>query len=215
MKKIIRIFEVFILITMFVTTLAVFTFAMDEPVDTAGNETISEGESIPKEEIFIENEISASDEVTIWDRVSEYLAGDKLSQTVTFAYNIFCTILLIMMKRSTTTSASDLLKIVSSNNKSSKEKMNELTAVYNANEKEVSALKEEISRLREEHNTRTVTAQQFTAALEGIREIGNVLETIYQNSSTVPTIVKTKVMKRVSALNEAIDKAENASGKDV
>lgn len=215
MKKITKNVIVFMLVAMFSTVSAVFVSAEDEPVADSVNEAVSSGENTPEEENPTESEISAPDAVTIWDRVSEYLTGDKLSQTVTFAYNIFCTILLIMMKRSTTTSASDLLKIVSSNNKSSKEKMNELALVYNANEKEVTALKEEIIKLREEHKVKTVTAEQFTAALEGIREIGNVLETIYQNSSTVPTIIKTKVIQRVSALNEAINKAENNSREDV
>lgn len=215
MKRIIKIFTMLMLITMFVTVSTVFASAEDEPVLDGTTETIPETENAPTEETPVESENSASDEVTIWDRVSEYLTGDKLSQTVTFAYNIFCTILLIMMKRSTTTSASDLLKIVSSNNKSSKEKMNELTAVYNANEKEVAALKEEIAKLTEEHKVNTVTTEQFVAALEGIREIGNVLETIYRNSSTVPTIIKTKVIEHVSSLNKAIDKAEDTTGKDV
>ena len=93
--------------------------------------------------------------------------------------------------------------------------MNELAEVYNANEKEVTALKEEIAKLIEEHKVSTVTTEQFVAALEGIREIGNVLETIYQNSATVPTIIKTKVVEHISTLNKAIDKAEDDAGKDV
>lgn len=215
MKKITKIFIIFMLTAMFATVSVVFASAEGEPVADNANESVSEGENALEGKTPVDSEIPASSAVTIWDRVSEYLTGDKLSQTVTFAYNIFCTILLIMMKRSTTTSASDLLKIVNSNNKTSKEKINELALVYNANEKEVTALKEEIIKLREEHKVKTVTAEQFTAALEGIREIGNVLETIYQNSSTVPTIIKTKVIQRVSALNEAINKAENNSREDV
>ena len=215
MKRIIKVFTVLAIATMFIAMFAVSAFAEEAFVAENQGEANSEGNDTLEKENPAESENSAPSVVTVWERVSEYLTGDNLSRTVTFAYNIFCTILLIMMKRSTTTSASDLLKIVSSNNKTSKEKINELAKVYDANEKEVTALKEQIIKLREEHKVTTVTSEQFTAALEGIREIGNVLETIYQNSSTVPTIIKTKVVKRISALNEAVDKAENKSREEV
>ena len=190
-------------------------FATDENNGSQSDENLFEGKDATEKENATESEILPSDEVGFWDRMLEYISGDKLSQTVTFAYNIFCTVLLIMMKRSTKNSASDLLKIISSNNKSSKEKMNELTEVYNANEKEVEALKGEIKKLREEHSIKTVTSEQFTAALEGIRDIGIVLQTIYQNSSTVPAVIKTNVVKKINELNDIIDKAEEETQKEV
>ena len=181
--------------------------------ENSGNdaaEKVPESDNTAKEENAIEDENMPSDEISFVDRLAEYISGDKLSTTVTFAYNIFCTVILVLMKRSTKTSASDLLRIITANNKSSKDKMNELTEVYNANEKEVVALKEEIKKLREDHKIKTVTAEQFTAALEGIRDIGIVLQTIYQNSSTVPAVIKTNVVKKVTELNETIDKAEKS-----
>jgi hypothetical protein len=184
--------------------------AGDENSGNDADEKVPESDNTTKEENAIEDENMPSDEISFVDRLAEYISGDKLSTTVTFAYNIFCTVILVLMKRSNKTSSSDLLRIITANNKSSKEKMNELTEVYNANEKEVVALKEEIKKLREEHKNKTVTAEQFTATLEGIRDIGDVLQTIYQNSSTVPVVIKTNVIKKVTELNEAIDKAEKS-----
>lgn len=231
MKKITRFFAVLIMAAVIMTVFTVSSFATDEFLGEKGSENVSEGENAPgnenvensensgtesetvggeNEETSAGGENTPSDEVSFMDRLTEYISGDKLSTTVTFAYNIFCTVILVLMKKSTKTSTSDLLRVITANNKSSKDKMNELTEVYNANEKEVVALKEEIKKLREEHKIKTVTAEQFTAALEGIRDIGIVLQTIYQNSSTVPAVIKTNVVKKVTELNETIDKAEKS-----
>lgn len=215
MKRIRKIFMILFVATAIMSLLAVYAFAEGEISPDNANEDVSASESTGTEETPAESKNSASEGVTVWDRISEYLTGDKLSQTVTFAYNIFCTVLLILMKRSTTTSSADLLKIITANSKSSKEKMNELADVYNANEKEVEALKQEFSRFREENKIQTVTSEQFTAALEGIRDIGNVLKTIYQNSSTVPAVIKTTVIKEINKLNDTIDEAEKSTRKDV
>ena len=208
MKKTTKILICLLAILTSCIILTLQSFAADENFATESAETVSENKDSGEKQNATAGKILPSDSVDIWDRISEYISGDKLSQTVTFAYNIFCTILLIVMKRSTKASATDLLKIVTASNKSSKDKMNELTEVYNANEKEVEALKMEIKMLREEYKIKTVTAEQFNAALEGIRDIGIVLQTIYQNSSTVPAIIKTNVIKKVTELNELIDKAE-------
>ena len=208
MRKNRRNFAVLLLAIGLAMMLGVYTFAegTEKPEFSQGNEFASE---LPTEsERLTESKKMGSDSVGFFDRISEYLTGDKLAQTVTFAYNIFCTILLVVMKRSTTHSSRDLLKIVTADNKSAKEMMNKLAEVYNANEKEVGELKQEIIKLREEHEVKTVTTEQFTAVLEGIRDIGVVLQTIYQNSSTVPVVIKNEVIKKIAELNDIIDKAE-------
>ena len=240
MKKITKIVAIFMFTLALFSVFAVSAFAEGDFVDADANGAVSEGITPSENKNVTEGEKTASESVSFWDRISEFLTGDRVSQGVTFAYNIFCTVLLIMMKKSTTTSALDLVKIVSASDKSNKEKMNELADVYNENEKEVEALKseirkfreeyvdkadsaakiseslrEEIAKLKEEHATKTVTAEQFNAALEGIRDIGIVLQTIYQGSSTVPAVIKTTVIKKIAELNDIIDKAERRSHEEV
>lgn len=240
MKRIMKIFMCLTVSLSLVTLFALPSFAEDEILGADGFENVSEGESalenenapegeildvenlentsvgenLPQEENGSDGKSQHSDSVSFWDRLSEYISGDKLSTTVTFAYNIFCTVILVLMKRSTKTSSLDLARIITASDKSSRDRLNELTKVYNENEKEVEALKKEIKLFREEHKIKTVTAEQFTAALEGIRDIGIVLQTIYQNSSTVPAVIKTNVIKKVTELNEIIDQAEKSVEED-
>lgn len=212
MRKIKRILAVLLLAIGVVMMLGVYAFAKDAENATVLQENEFVGEPPTESEGLTDGKNTGSDSVGFFDRISEYLTGDKLAQTVTFAYNIFCTILLVVMKRSTTHSSRALLKIVTADNKSAKEMMNKLAEVYNANEKEVGELKQEIIKLREEHEVKTVTTEQFTAALEGIRDIGAVLQTIYQNSSTIPVVIKNEVIKKIAELNAIVDKAEEKEG---
>ncbi len=214
MKKTKKRFVVLLFAVGLVSMLCITAFAEGTENPEFSQENEITGENPAKNEGRTEGKKTTSSAVDFWDRISEYLTGDKLAQSVTFAYNIFCTILLVLMKRSTTHSSKDLLKIVTADNKSTKEMMNKLAEVYNANEKEVGELKQEIIKLKEAHEIKTVTTEQFTAALEGIRDIGVVLQTIYQNSSTIPVVIKTAVAEKIAELNDIIDKAEETERKE-
>ena len=194
--------------TIVLSLLCVQSFAENTEFAEEGTESTLEGENASKKENGTEGEISPPEKVSFFDRVTEFLSGDNLTQTVIFVYNVFCTVILLAMRKSSKLSSADLAKLITANSKTSHEKMNQIADGYNSNEKEVAALKEEIAKLREEHKIKTVSMEQFTAALEGIRDIGLVLQTVYQNSSTIPQVIKTSVMKKVSELNEIIDEAE-------
>ena len=72
MKKITKIFAVFMLVMMFIMASTVFACAEGEPVGDDLQGIVPEGENTPEEEKPAESEISASDEITVWNRVSEY-----------------------------------------------------------------------------------------------------------------------------------------------
>ena len=218
MKKINKIFTVLILITAMLLIMSLVTFAYDAETSdgvpgTSGNDETS-----------ADGDISASEGTSLSDTVIEIVktaVGEEFMGVASTALNIVLLITLVLLKKSTKATAKDIAQVLTNSDKTMKQKFEALEEMTKNESAVIEAFKCEVyakieselaglfERICEKLNSQ-VTHEQLVEVVELEKAQLDIIDTIYQNSATIPSATKERVRmitngtkKHISAIEEA------------
>lgn len=197
--------------------LALPVFAEETTIDTA-EETTTQAET-DTEAQEPPTEVEATDPVTLQDRLAEAWENGDISAVLTIAFDVAIIILALVAKNASKKSAADVVSIFSKDGTYTKEQKvsvqainslidatNMVTGAFETFTKEMREKMESLDGMEKEKLQ--AQQEQINACCKSVKCIGEMLNTTYSNSATIPLPVKNLVAQKYIELCNVISEAE-------
>ena len=206
--------NLFKVITILLTALmlmSIVTYAAEEDSSETFTDTELPGEAVPDSEHADDAEMPGEEEksdISFRERLSAFFESGKFAEYVGMLASAAMFGVAILLKNSVNVFSNMILSAFSANQKSVTESTTTNKADVQALESKLAAQMSAISEKEEEMlkllREPSVTAERLEKVCEAIKTLGEMFDTIYQGSSTIPAAIKEREAKKFNHIVEVI-----------